>query len=411
MRPIASTVSLAMARKLVVIGLVALAGGCIGSTSAHDSDGRVPRAPSLARAPVELRQTPRWIAELCATNALLRPGCPAVVPRGVPSTSVYLETFPDRPATLSIESGGQYYGRPRRNRPPRYVHVTVAAKRLTAVGAARWARPVLPAARPGDAVRSDTGRAELVSRPTWFGVSGAVVLTGGHDVAFRWRTGETGFQIGLHAWAPFRETVPTLRVIVGRTLAARRGAAARAQTVGGMGGMRWIAMPAWVTDACASLPRLGALCPRVIPLARSDYVGAVAVRSANTCGSGSRDLLSVQWSAEDPSHPRHNRPPRFLHFEASAGAGCLRWQYARAPVTPHPGMMRGREYEGSSPVPLGTRTWGGHRGLLVLGDCFGNHLCFRWRAGGGADQLDLHGWEPFPETVGALRRMVSSLGG
>src|SRR5919204_630124 len=172
MRPIASTVSLAMARKLVVIGLVALAGGCIGSTSAHDSDGRVPRAPSLARAPVELRQTPRWIAELCATNALLRPGCPAVVPRGVPSTSVYLETFPDRPATLSIESGGQYYGRPRRNRPPRYVHVTVAAKRLTAVGAARWARPVLPAARPGDAVRSDTGRAELVSRPSWCRGSG-----------------------------------------------------------------------------------------------------------------------------------------------------------------------------------------------------------------------------------------------
>jgi hypothetical protein len=64
-----------------------------------------------------------------------------------------------------------------------------------------------------------------------------------------------------------------------------------------------------------------------------------------------------------------------------------------------------------APVPLGRRTWGGHRGPLVLGDCCGNHLCFRWRAAAAAYQIDLHGWEPFPETVSVLRRIVSSTHG
>jgi hypothetical protein len=66
---------------------------------------------------------------------------------------------------------------------------------------------------------------------------------------------------------------------------------------------------------------------------------------------------------------------------------------------------------GLAPVPLGRRTWGGHHGLLVLGDCFGNHLCFRWRAAAAAYHIDLHGWEPFPETVSAPRRIVSSTHG
>jgi hypothetical protein len=73
-------------------------------------------------------------------------------------------------------------------------------------------------------------------------------------------------------------------------------------------------------------------------------------------------------------------------------------------------MMRGRTYAGAGPVPLGHRTWGGHRGLLVLGDCYGNHVCFSWRAAGARYQIDLHGWEPFPNAVAALRRIVSSTG-
>jgi len=44
----------------------------------------------------------------------------------------------------------------------------------------------------------------------------------------------------------------------------------------------------------------------------------------------------------------------------------------------------------------------------VLGDCYGDHLCFRWRVAGRAYQIDLHGWEPFLQTVAALRRIVSS---
>ena len=72
--------------------------------------------------------------------------------------------------------------------------------------------------------------------------------------------------------------------------------------------------------------------------------------------------------------------------------------------------MRGRGYE-AAPPPLGfgRRDWNGRHGVLVLGDCFANHLCFRWRERGVGYQIDLHGWEPFTQTVASLRAIVASL--
>ena len=323
---------------------------------------------------------------------------------------MYLETFRGFPATISVESGGQYYGDPRRNRPPRYFHLTVTARHLGAQSAATWVHPRLPPASRGDAVRSDTGRAELVSRPSWFGTAGSLILTRTHDLAFRWRVGAAGYEMALHAWAPFREAAPTLRVLAGRALAAPPFPPPSSSPVTQSGHLRWIAPPRWVADACASVPRLAGICPRTLPLARSRFISAFVAPRAIACPEGRRDLVSVQWSAEDAAHPRRNRPPRFLHFEVSAGPGCLRFHFPHAPVAPRPGMMLRRDYGTSAPVPLGRYAWGGHHGLLVLGDCFGNHLCFRWRAHGTSYQVDLHGWEPFPETVTVLRRIVASAG-
>jgi hypothetical protein len=61
------------------------------------------------------------------------------------------------------------------------------------------------------------------------------------------------------------------------------------------------------------------------------------------------------------------------------------------------------------PIPLGRPGWGGRQGVLVLGDCFSNHLCFRWSQQGSSYQIDIHGWELFSQTVVALREMLASI--
>jgi hypothetical protein len=73
-------------------------------------------------------------------------------------------------------------------------------------------------------------------------------------------------------------------------------------------------------------------------------------------------------------------------------------------------MMAGREGEAAAPVVrLESSNWRGNSGSLVLGDCFGNHLCYRWRQGDAILQVDVHGWEPFTETVATLRQIVQSI--
>jgi hypothetical protein len=348
------------------------------------------------------------VRDRCAPAA----GVPDDAPAGTGSATAFFETFPGRPAEFSIESGGQRYGDPARNRPPRYFHVTVRARRLLPGREAAWLRPPLPRYRAGDAVRADTGRAELVGRPRWFGASRPLILTPVRDLAVRWRVGTVGYEMALHVWAPFRETAPTLRVLLGRTLTISRPSAPRRSAEAPSDGPGWIGTPAWVADACRSLRPLRPACPRSIPLAVSGYVEAEVSRFPLSCrGSrGARNLLSVQWSAEDPSHPSRNGPPRFLHLEVSSGTACVRWRFRKPAARPRIGMMRGRGFVGAEVVPFGRRTWGGRRGVLVLGDCYGNHLCFRWRAAGTAYQIDLHAWEPFPQAVSALRRIVSSTG-
>lgn len=59
--------------------------------------------------------------------------------------------------------------------------------------------------------------------------------------------------------------------------------------------------------------------------------------------------------------------------------------------------------------------WGGKSSTLVLAPAFkyvesihAGHLIFRWREGGSEYGTSLHAWEPFLETVYALRAVVES---
>jgi hypothetical protein len=170
--------------------------------------------------------------------------------------------------------------------------------------------------------------------------------------------------------------------------------------------------PGWLRDACRAL-RTRPICPSQVPAARAAsidvfyepnvQVGPVPTERA--------DWLSVQWGVPYGNEPKRNKPPRFVHLDLRAGAVGLGRRFRRSSIRPHDGLMRDRSdgEGGGGPIPLGRPRWAGRTGALVLGDCFGNHLCFRWRRRGVGYQIDLHGWEPFLQTVATLHAIVASV--
>jgi hypothetical protein len=111
------------------------------------------------------------------------------------------------------------------------------------------------------------------------------------------------------------------------------------------------------------------------------------------------------WGGEYPN-PRRNRPPQFVHLELTAGYVASSRRYA--PPLPIGRLTVPRGYSVTRPIPLGQRDWTANPGKLVFGDCFGNHLCYRWRENGRGYQIDLHAWKPVTQTAHVLRAIVAS---
>jgi hypothetical protein len=318
---------------------------------------------------------------------------------------------------LQVETGGEYFGDQRLNRPPRFVGWFLMSGRL---------RRLLPTIFPrlnGPGTPPRNGQADaplrhalLLGRMHWGGISGQLVLapSGGHGalvyfhyLVFRWRDAGAEVAIGLHAWEPFRETVQTLHAMVDRL----HGVASAPIAMPSASGSHPVPMappPEWFTGACRSL-RTRVICPTLIPAGPTNYVSVLFEPRWRSSQGQSADLLSVEWGAPRPD-PARNRPPAFAHLEMAAGDISLAGHVGGAALLPRNGMMAGRESEGAPPaVRLASSNWGGRGGSLVLGDCFGNHLCYRWRQAGANYQVDLHGWEPFTETVATLRQIVQSI--
>jgi hypothetical protein len=317
---------------------------------------------------------------------------------------------------LQIQSGGEYFGSERRNRPPRFLGLLIASGDVT-----RSLRGVFPA--PGSRIgRVRDGLADAVLRrplalgpQRWGGHDGRLSLAPSQSrspyaaaylryLFFRWRDATGLHAVGLHTWEPFTETVQTLRALLDRLGGGVPSFFAYPARAAEPGGVEMTRTPPWLLDACRSL-RTAPICPRRLPAAHASFV-EVAYEPG---GPTRADYLSVQWSAPYENQPTRNRPPRFVHLELQAGALPAPRRYSQPVTRPRNGMMRRRDYQGGTVIPLGRPRWGGRNGVLVLGDCFGNHVCFRWRRRRVGYQVDLHGWEPFTQTVAALRAVVSSL--
>jgi hypothetical protein len=317
---------------------------------------------------------------------------------------------------LQVETGGEYFGDQRLNRPPRFVGWFLMSGRL-----GRLLPAIFPHLKgPGTPPRNGQADAPLrhallLGRMHWGGISGQLVLapSGGrgalvyfHYLVFRWRDAGSDVAIGLHAWEPFRETVQTLHAMVDRLHSVEFAPIAMPQAPGSHP-VPMAPPPEWFTGACRSL-RTRVICPTLIPVGPTNYVSVLFEPRWRSSQGRSADLLSVEWGAPRP-RPTRNRPPAFAHLELAAGDISLPGHVGGAAVLPRNGMMAGREGEAAAPaVRLASSNWSGG-GSLVLGDCFGNHLCYRWRQAGANYQADLHGWEPFAETVATLRQIVESI--
>lgn len=167
--------------------------------------------------------------------------------------------------------------------------------------------------------------------------------------------------------------------------------------------------PAAALRACRRSELLRPACPGRVPRVPVGRIDAGLYGDFPNTGA---QAFNLQWGGEDPERPALNRPPGMLHLVILAG-----------PLAPAPygltdeqplrdRVLRETRKRG---VFFGTVHWGGRTGALVLappyglGGIEGNHLIFRWRGGENEYALSLHGWEPFRETVSALRRVIDSL--
>jgi hypothetical protein len=403
---------------LACAAFLSLMAGCSLTSSSGDGTARTTR--TLTRSALSLQATPTWIRSACGGFAELRHFCPAAAPaasRDGVTLSMAVET-PRYPLNLlQVESGGEYSGAQRLNRPPRFVGWFLMSGRLGHVLPAIFPRVEGPGTPPQDG-QADTPRrhALFLGRMRWGGIPGQLLLapSGGraalvyfHYLVFRWRDAGSEVAVGLHAWEPFRETVQTLHAMVDRLQAVPSTPIAMPRAADS----HPVAMttpPEWFTGACQSL-RTRSICPTRIPAGPTNYVSVLFEPRWRSSHGRSDDLLSVEWGAPYPN-PARNRPPGFAHLELAAGPISLAGHVDGGPVVPRNGMMVGRESEAAAPVvALASSNWRGGGGSLVLGDCFGNHLCYRWREAGAKLQVDLHGWEPFTETVATLQQIVQSI--
>jgi hypothetical protein len=314
---------------------------------------------------------------------------------------------------LDLEAGNEFLGDQGRNRPPRLIGVLLVSGDLERALPGLLPPSDATPARVRDGLASAARREPLSLGPRrWAALQGELALApsqGRYPLAyfrylfFRWHDADGAHALGLRDWEPFSETVQTLHALVNRLVPVPSRRFAYPAHAVGLAGVAMSRTPEWLLAACGAL-RTRPICPRRIPAARASSLDLFF--EPNVPGpAGHQDWLSAEWGTPH-GDTANNRPPTFVHLDFRAGAVPLDKRFRRTVVAARDGLFLTR---GTSPLPLEHPRWAARSGVLVLGDCFGNHLCFRWRRQGVGYQIDLHGWEPFTQTVAALHAIVASV--
>lgn len=174
-----------------------------------------------------------------------------------------------------------------------------------------------------------------------------------------------------------------------------------------------VRMPGHALRACTRSRLLRSACPRLVPAARYDPRSGISDARVFRTKPGLPETFNLQSGGEDPRQPWRNRPPRMAHVVLVGATSTEAFEFGLEPgSSPREGLIRIPRRNG---LALGRATWGGRSGRLVLAPPFplggidGNHLVFLWRERSVRYRVSLHAWEPFPETVATLRRIVESI--
>ena len=362
--------------------------------------------------------TPGWAVAACASVAELRRFCPGQVPLTRQREWMMIFTAPSRRfplALLELQSGIVWGGfQERVHRPPILGNTVVLGgqfMRLDA-GAFPTSGALSVALRNGMANGLRRGPIALGAR-TWSRIRGELSLTPSVYAAqgeltdlviFRWRDAVGDHAVGLNVWEPLTDSVATLRAIVA-TLAPQSGKQ-KPRTLALVDGIPMTTTPRWLDQLCRTPPMLRVVCPSRLPAAAAPGAYVDVVPTPPNERSTLRSLLvSVSWGGEFPN-PRRNRPPQFVHLELTAGHIASAKRYA--PPVPISRLTVPRSYTTTRPISLGGRDWTANPGKLLFGDCYGNHLCYRWHQDRRDYQIDLHAWDPAAQTVHVLRAIVLS---
>jgi hypothetical protein len=180
--------------------------------------------------------TPARAYRACFQQRLLRPACPRQVPAGLSGGRALLPGPPYERFELihGVESTN-----PRDNKPPRFVHVVLAAGKLIdnahpipnppfgpSYGAFgfRWPTRLSPPKKLRDQLLQEPSHSALaVANVDWGAHRGDLVLAPGshggggawaNHLIFLWHHGNVEYAVSLHSWTPIEETVATLREMV-----------------------------------------------------------------------------------------------------------------------------------------------------------------------------------------------------
>src|SRR5690348_10300455 len=129
--------------------------------------------------------------------------------------------------------------------------------------------------------------------------------------------------------------------------------------------------PPWLSVLCRSM--IAQPCPREMPrpASSSTIVQVSPYANGRTTITTPTRLIDAAWGGPT-GRPGLDRPPRLVHLVLSNGD---RPSHA-TPTNTNPTTLLKHGYP-RRPILLGHPTWSGHHGTLSLGDCFGDHLCYR----------------------------------
>lgn len=170
---------------------------------------------------------------------------------------------------------------------------------------------------------------------------------------------------------------------------------------------------AYILGYCRTSRLLPRACPHLLPRMQQPsphWEVNVCLRGHTGCQGLTWDEVSLVDAGDG------NRPPVWSHILIYAGNLATAFQFKfpthGARVANVNGLFA-RPH--SSAIFLGSYTWGGKHGAVVLAPDYpgggeqGGHLIFRWRRAGVGYAVGLHAWEPLAQALATLRRMVLSI--